>query len=424
MHIQPAIRFPDHGDRTREWMDGHPTETQALLAGCKGRYPLCLCQAEGIKMYIAQRQTFYLARMPNTGPLHAPFCPSFEPDPAMSGRAVYSPEALTERSDGKVSIHLDAAIAIRSGGGGGGGVPGGGEQKAQRDTVGLQGLLNLLWERAEFSRWSPRMEGRRHYPQLYKYLYEASDDIIAKRRPLREHLYIPEPFNYEEALTIEGRRQTKFRQLTQTTRGESQRMLVTGIVKNIQTSEHGVGLRLAHTPSSLIFWLNEIDTKKFRNLSAFAAQDWPQLGSLFNLVVMLLVERGSGGAWRAKESALMVVTPQYLPAYSLEEARVIQALIEAKRHFFVPLQYDAKVSSWANLYLVDGAEPLPMEINRDEQAGAVVARNERIARYEEEGRAYWLWEAARGDQITALPGSGYGSTRKTVESRHETAESA
>ena len=74
------IEFPQLGSYSREWLEEHPEQAQELLAQCKGRYPLCKCREPGLPLYIARRNRLYLARVPNSGPQHAPCCPSYEPD--------------------------------------------------------------------------------------------------------------------------------------------------------------------------------------------------------------------------------------------------------------------------------------------------------------------------------------------------------
>ena len=47
--------------------------------------PRCLCVSGGIEMYIARHAEYVVKRMPDTGHRHHPTCPSFEPEPGMSG---------------------------------------------------------------------------------------------------------------------------------------------------------------------------------------------------------------------------------------------------------------------------------------------------------------------------------------------------
>src|SRR3546814_17762855 len=58
-------------------------------------HPLCLCQVEGVPMYIARfGERYILKRMPGTGAQHAPDCASYEPPSDLSGLSAVEGEAI------------------------------------------------------------------------------------------------------------------------------------------------------------------------------------------------------------------------------------------------------------------------------------------------------------------------------------------
>jgi hypothetical protein len=63
--------------------------TQRALAEAHGARvrPLCRCTASGVEMYIARVGTdrYIIKRMPDTGMVHAPSCPSYLPPETVSG---------------------------------------------------------------------------------------------------------------------------------------------------------------------------------------------------------------------------------------------------------------------------------------------------------------------------------------------------
>lgn len=279
------IEFPGLGTFTREWIEEHVEQAQTLLAQCKGRTPICRCRLPGLPLYIAQRTRYYLARVPNSGPQHAPCCPSYEPDRAECGWGIYSPSALNECGDGRVAVKLGVPLLIR--GDRAGVTPTGpqqiGTERTFRDTMELPGLLHLLWERTEFNRWNPRMRNRRHYRQIYKYLLEAADSVQVRRQPLTRHLYIPEPYEPDQALEIEARRQRAFRELSRTAGGIPLRILVFGRVRSIVELDEELGIRLAHLPNEFVIGTDRDRLARLRNATEFAWIDHRALHPEFQL---------------------------------------------------------------------------------------------------------------------------------------------
>lgn len=394
------IEFPNHGRFSRDWLDEHVEAAQALLSQCKGQYPLCLCREPGLPLYIAQRARFYLARLPHTGPQHAPDCPSFEPERALCGWGIYSPSAIEDQGDGRIAVKLAVPLSIRSGRAGHTAPVSSfaSVERAFRDTMALRGLLHLLWERGQFHRWTPRMKNRRRYRQLHKYLLEAADTITARNEPLTRHFYMPEPFDSTQALELGARRQAALRERSQSSAGTPLRVLVCGQVRAIIDDTHGCGLCLAHWPKELIIRCERDALSRLRNENEFAWVDWPSLHSQLRLMVLLTMQRSRQGHWVTAELESMVTTEEYIPVLNMEEALVAHRLVTDDRQFLKPLPYDARSTRLPNFLLTDCTEVVPLEIIGRSDADAA-ARHMRIGQYREEGRPYWLWDV----QESALP---------------------
>jgi Protein of unknown function (DUF1173) len=93
--------------------------------------------------------------------------------------------------------------------------------KMARQQLTLRGLLHFLWERAGFNRWHPRMEGKRSYGALYKFLTQACEHGETKGFPLVERLLIPEPFTLDRAAGIAQRTARHWRDSHRPTRCDS-----------------------------------------------------------------------------------------------------------------------------------------------------------------------------------------------------------
>lgn len=400
--MQPIlIEFPESGSFSREWLEERPERAQELLAQCKGRYPLCKCREPGLPLYIARRNRLYLARVPNSGPQHAPFCPSYEPDRVLCGWSIYAPHALADCGEGRVTVKLGVALMIR--GERTGATPVGsqldGAEHLFRESIELPGLLHLLWERAEFNRWSPRMRNRRHYRQIYKYVIETAEMMQVRRHPLTRHLYVPEPYAPDQALEIEARRQRAFRELSQTASGAPMRILVFGRLRAIVETTDGPGIRLAHLPNEFVIGATREQLARLRYATQFAWVDARALHPEFQLLILLTMQRAHHGQWQLDELTGMVTTEEFIPAFSIEDALVAKRLIAEERHFYKPLPYDGPATRLPNFLLSDCAETaVPLEIVTGNVADAA-ARRLRIAEYEAAKRRYWLWDVAQ----TALP---------------------
>jgi hypothetical protein len=395
------IQFPDGQRHTREWLEEHAEEAQALMAACQGRYPICQCRNPGAALYVSQRSRYCLARLPNTGPEHASFCPSYEPEPSLCGRGIYSTRALEDRGDGKLHVKLGVPLLIRGAGNAASVMspPHGSVERAARDTLELRGLLHLLWERAEFNRWLPAMRGRRRYRQLFKYLIEAAETITVRRQPLTRHLYMPEPFVLEQALEIEARRQRLMRELSQTASGLPLRILVLGRLRAVVESAEVSGIRLANWPNELVLRADATTLARLHQASEFAWIDFPALNPEFRLMMLLTVQRTKHGHWKIEEIAPMVCTEDYIPVLSMEEALVAKRLAAEGRAFLKPLPYDAAQMRYPNFLLTDcGTRAVPLEIVSGSDADAA-ARHQRIAEYVAEERPHWLWDS----QESAMP---------------------
>ncbi|MFL6605785.1 MAG: DUF1173 family protein [Steroidobacteraceae bacterium] len=419
------IEFPGIGTYSREWLDQHGEEAQVILSRCKGQYPRCLCRSPGSLLYIAQRSRFYLARLPHSGPDHAPACPSYEPEPSLCGWGIYSSKALEDRGDGRIHLKLAASLAIR----------GSVETNAspmplhaaaevtQRDAVQLRGLLHLLWERAEFNRWRPAMHGRRRYRQIFKYIHEAAEAITLRRHNLTHHLFMPEPFQRSERLQIEARRQRALKERSESASGSPMRVLVAGQLRTVVHMADGAqGLSLAHLPREFLIRAPAQLLSRVRMESEFAWVDWPALHAEFHLIVLLTMQRMRSGHWSADALAAMVTTPEYIPVFSMEEALLAQRLTDEARAFYKPLPYDAVPWRLPNFLLVDcGDSPIPLEILGYSDAENAV-RQGRIAQYRELGSPHWLWDCKEASTAPDLTSGADHSARGP--SMRETAAAA
>lgn len=406
------IEFSSETRVSKDWLDANPDAAQDLLSRYKGSHPVCLCNKEQrLQLYIAQKNNFYLARMPGTGEKHASFCPFYGAPPALSGMAVYKKTAVTEQNDDSLLVKISDGIGLTSAGkkGGGGGGGGGGAsdgEKKQRSKMSLLALLHLLWEKAEFNRWHPRMKGRRNYFTLYKYLSIAAEKIVVKKHPLIDYLYIPEPFRVDQKDSIERRTQDLLYRLLLDPQGRKKRMVVVGVVKRFARSEYGYGIHLAQAPGRLVFWMNKELSASFQNEFFEGAAPEDSISDDHHLVTIMTVERTKKGNYAVVNIAVMETTLDYLPYSNDQDRRLVAELIASSRLFSRQLRYDADTDDvFPDFLLLDvGYEPLPMFVfgfgDSNKRDAAV---RERIRHHQEASEECWWWDWKWSEDPPGLP---------------------
>ena len=109
--LEPT-RYLVKGRTYRTYPEADPGLQDALaqVYGSPER-PRCLCVSGGIEMYIARHADYIVKRMPDTGHLHHPTCPSFEPEPGMSGLGELIGDAIIEHTPDQVEVRTDFAMS-------------------------------------------------------------------------------------------------------------------------------------------------------------------------------------------------------------------------------------------------------------------------------------------------------------------------
>ncbi len=201
-------------------------------------------------MYVARLGAhFILKRMPLTGELHAPDCPSAWSPSARTPALTRESGRLEESAPGTASIRLafpmmQYGFTAHLGTGSFEGAPGG-----RVPRLSLGGLLLYLWKRASLTTWHPGFAGKRNWLVVRKRLLEASQSTLVGRRPLSDLLYIPELFKPAERAAINARNSAIWRQTCTASGPERRFMLLIAEVKEIVPCLRGGGqIQFKHVP--------------------------------------------------------------------------------------------------------------------------------------------------------------------------------
>jgi len=307
--------------------------------------PTCVCQSPGISMYIARIGTGYvLKRMPNSGQLHHSDCESYEIPSELSGRGQVEGNAISEDAEtGITSLRVDFSLskiaqakAV--------GLGGASEQSAvQSDPTKLtiRSLLHYLYEDAGLNKWTPRMEGKRNWFIVRKYIFEACSNKIAGRNPITKSLLIPESFKVEQKDAIAARRRQLFGTLCP--KGNKQKMgLLIAEVKAIEPARFGFKMIVKHMPDTPLYMGSDVYKKIYKHFSLELAL-FAENEAIHLLTIATFIISASGNP-QIDTISFMLTDRNWLPFENIEELELLERLVTEKRKFIKGLRYNLQTS--------------------------------------------------------------------------------
>ena len=395
----------DGQHRLRSWFASEESfgSGQSVLARvhARGERVYCLCRDDGVECYVAKHQHYFIARMPDSGPKHAPDCPSYAPAAEMSGLSGYAPEvaqALQEEHPSfEVSFPLlryDGTRVARAPAAGAPNERRNGRSRAGRG-VSLGGVLHLLWDVARLNVWHPKMAGRRNYGLVrYMVMKAAGDMSIRGRTLLLDRLYMPEPFSEARRDELTRARSDRIGQLCGVDGAAHHLGIIVGFVKAFDEVRYGGRLMLRHD-------LNESIWMKPETYASLNKRHCLEVGALVDeaarVVVCGLVEGKRSGGLALVDAVLMRVSAEYLPLWSHHDALLTQHLLKASRTFIKPMRFEAAgkgALQLPNVLLTDaGGAPLPMFVLEP-----TLSTEDAQSRREAAARG-WMWDLAAGHAV-------------------------
>lgn len=329
--------------------------------------PRCLCVSGGIEMYIARHAEYIVKRMPDTGHLHHPTCPSFEPEPGMSGLGELVGEAIIEHAPDQVEVRTDFAMSRLPGKA----VPRGeavidpAEVHAPRKRMSLRALLHFLYERAGFNRWYPAMEGRRNQSVLHKYLSEAARGVTLKGASLDERLYVPEPFKVELKDEIGERRRKKLALLLSPEDAVQYKMaIIVGEYNGSEPTAFGRRIVVKHMPDVPLYIENKAWERVERSYAPTLQARDADVPKQPRVMMAALVYAKREYVYQVDTVSMMLTTDQWIPLDGLHELPLIELLQREQRAFMKPMRYDARsAAGFPSVLLLDnGKVPVPLHV--------------------------------------------------------------
>jgi hypothetical protein len=377
-------------------------EALASIYGTSIR-PRCLCVNVGVEMYVSKFRHFVVKRMPETGSKHYPSCPSYEPPASESGLGYLIGEAVIEKAPDLLEVRLDFPLARFDGRSPERGEPvESGSVSGRGKRLGIRGLLHLLWDRAGFNRWYPRMENKRSWWVVRKHLMEAASEAEVQGRKLSERLFIPEPFKAEQAELIARRRAEALEAIAPAPGDFKHKlMLVIGELKEFTEAKFGYRLVLKHMADCPL-WLNADAAARMRRHFEASLYAW-QTQAPVRLVVACTIRGTEQQNYQVDTATVMMTTINWVPIDNLFEKTVADALTKEGRRFRKQLRYDAPASAaFPNFFLLDvGGEPVALDILHPN-----VDRTQRNAKEEaiaSRPLGSWVWRTETSLSLPPFP---------------------
>ena len=384
--------------------DGAPGIEALLGAAYTAKQrPRCLCTEAGIPMYIAHvGERLIVKRMPNTGHLHAPECPSFEPPAELSGLGEVAGSAIQEDlASGATTLRLDFTLAKR----GSSRPPA--AQGTPPDTVRtdgqkltLRGTLHYLWEQAELSRWSPGMTGKRSWGVVQRRLLGALQNKFAKGDPLVDVLFVPESWSEDQKEPIERNRRGQLARLHTRDAGATKLMVIVGELKGFKEARFGSRAVIKHLPEMQLKVESDLMARIQRHFQQELAL-WESDDEAHMILVGTFGMDAAGYAY-LDAASLMVTDANWIPIEHRWDLELVRRLIADRRRFTKGLRYNlAPNRPIASAVLADTADrPVALYVVPPSSDAEAVAKVTSLV--EESELKSWIWHAG-GSDMPPLP---------------------
>ena len=366
--------------------------------------PRCLCLIEGVEMYIArlagQDGSFIVKRMPDTGCLHAPDCPSYEPPAELSGLGQVLGTAINEDpATGETTLNLGFSMSKIQGRSTTPAAAVASDSVASDGTkLSLRGLLHYLWDQAELTHWQPGFAGRRSWGTVRRHLLVAAQNKIARSGALGSRLYVPEVFSVEQRDAINARRVAQWATAFAAPGKPQQLMLLIGEVKEIVPARYGQKAVIKHVPDQAFL----IDEQLYRRLGRRFERELSLWGSSDQLHMVMIATFGvtDAGLPALWEVCLMPVNGQWLPIEDSFEQQLVDKLVNEKRSFIKGLRYNVPRDRPLACAVLNDTGDLPATLWIS--TGELEAESAASVNIAPADGFQWTWHTRRGS-ATELP---------------------
>ncbi len=321
--------------------------------------PRCMCQPAGIETYVAKINGGYVVkRMPETGSQHAASCPHFEPPADANGFGPLIGTAIREDpATGLTALRVDFSMSRLH------------PRQAASPTathtlptarnsakLSLHQLLLYLWHEAGLTRWQPSFAGKRHWATVRWRLLQAASSKLIGGRPLRDRLFVPEPFAVESRDEIAQRRAAAWSIAKSGGTASGQLLLLIGELKEIAPARCGFRAVVKHMPDQAFMVDERLHRQMTRRLQPALAL-WNAADDVRMLVIGTFAINAAGVP-AMEELALMTTTREWIPVNDIDQRDLVTRLVREDRSFIKHSQIgQSHDAPSARITLMDCAAP-------------------------------------------------------------------
>lgn len=296
--------------------------------------PRCLCQPGGVETYVAKINGGYVVkRMPATGSQHATSCPHFEPPADSNGFGPLLGTAIREDpSTGLTVLRVDFSMSRSPPRQASTSVSTNGLTTARSAAkLSLHQLLLYLWHEAGLTRWQPSFAGKRNWGTVRWRLLQAASDKLIGSRPLRDRLFVPEPFAVERRDEIAHRCAAAWSTARSSTPASGQLLLLIAELKEIAPARCGFRAIVKHMPDQAFMVDERLHRQMTRRLQPALAL-WNAADDVRMLVIATFAINAAGVPTMA-ELALMPATWEWIPVSDIDERELVARRVREERSF-------------------------------------------------------------------------------------------
>lgn len=306
----------------------------------QGVRPHCLCREPPIPMYIARVEgNFIVKRMPLSGQVHDPSCPSYEPPYELSGLGPLVGTAIRIGANGRASLKLDFPITKR------------GARKTSPEPIKLEELpirseakklslravLHYLWEAGELTEWRSSWEGKRGWGRVRASVLGAAAQMTVHGKELSELLFVPEVFRRDDKAGIATRRTATLAAAQASGTGPRRLMITIAEVKEFRPGRDSQRATLRHLPFPLM-----IEEAEWQRLNARFKPElelW-RSGEDDHLILIATFGISACGVATVEELAMMVVNENWIPFENAHERLLLKRLSGLRRKSIKGLRFN------------------------------------------------------------------------------------
>lgn len=417
-----SVRLLIHGERFDARRYSDPAQSEVLQQAMDAArhsygYALCECRPNRLKLQVRLREgKYHLAVWPDQGHLHDSSCWFFREEDGNAPAEEINAQ-VQEREDGTRAIQLnfsldrmthaarpryDTASRLSV------------DDHKQPEQSSLRGVLHLLWQEANLTRWHPNWE--REWSRTRYELIQAAHHLTVKGVPLSQRLFIPRYYREEAKQQLNSEWEAFVAGLGKSSGGVIKSALLIAPVRKIVEIERGAAMHLRHLRHPV--GINDItysviksnckqamqriqrNAEEYMRREESRASGWVQIRQPEVVAIAHVEASPRGGLWARGMWLLQVHPTLFIPASNADEVLLIDTLVRQGYQFSrsltsaPPMQRDRH--DWLVRHVLDPqGRPVPraaLEIlNKGADPDYIAHRADLADAAAQRGVPVWTW---------------------------------